>query len=134
MFPRVCECSRSCGCGLVCVRGPVRYRVCVCVCVLFSSYVVVCSCVCSCVGVGTGTGSHPLGWRDVYDAGVRWRQLSEPFDPVFYVDGMTDKGFEEGFGLQTPMVSGQGRVTRYYSEVRWPRMQSRRCWWRWRWR
>jgi hypothetical protein len=64
-----------------------------------------------------GSGSHPLGWRDVFDTAVRWRQESEPFDPVFYVDGMTHKGFEEGFGLQTPMTTGQARVVRYYSEV-----------------
>ncbi len=61
-----------------------------------------------------------MGWRDVYDVAVRWRQHSEPFDPVFYVDGMTHTGFEEGFGLQTPMVSGHQRVTRYFSEVRVP--------------
>ena len=74
--------------------------------------------VCPIVVVAPGKGRHVLGWRDVYDVAVRWRQESEPFDPVFYVDGMTHVGFEEGFGLQTPMVSGQTRVTRYYSEVR----------------
>lgn len=62
------------------------------------------------------TKSHPFGWRDCYDAGVRWRQVSEPFDPVFYIDGLTRTAFEEGFGLQTPMVSGQNLVVRYYPQ------------------
>jgi hypothetical protein len=57
-------------------------------------------------------------WRDAYDIAVRWRQESEPFDPIFYIDGLSQEAFEEGFGLQTPMVAGQMRVARYYSQVR----------------
>lgn len=63
------------------------------------------------------TSSHSLTFRDVYDAAVRWRQISEPFDPVFYIDGLSRAAFEEGFGLQTPMVSGQNLVPRYYPQV-----------------
>jgi hypothetical protein len=84
-------------------------------------------CVLVSVGVGdrqrfirvrvSGKGDHACDWRDVYDIAVRWRQQSEPFDPVFYIDGMTPAAFAEGFGLQTPMVSGQQRVVRYHSEV-----------------
>jgi tetratricopeptide (TPR) repeat protein len=57
---------------------------------------------------------HTFGWRDFYDIGVKWRQFSEPNDPVFWIDYMTKEAFEEGFGLQTPMVTGQLKVPRYY--------------------
>ena len=57
---------------------------------------------------------HPFGWRDFFDVGVKWRQFSEPNDPVFWIDYMTKKAFEEGFGLQTPMITGQLHVPRYY--------------------
>lgn len=65
-----------------------------------------------------GNKRHTVGARDVYDVAVRWRQMSEPFDPVFYIDGLSRAAFEEGFGLQTPMVSGQNLVVRYYPQVR----------------
>ena len=65
-----------------------------------------------------GARTHAMASRDVYDVAVRWRQVSEPFDPVFYIDGLTRAAFEEGFGLQTPMVSGQNLVVRYYPQVR----------------
>lgn len=60
-------------------------------------------------------GHHPFGYRDLFDIVVRWRQLSEPNDPVWWIDGLLRESFEEGFGLQTPMLSGQLRCIRYYS-------------------
>ena len=53
-------------------------------------------------------------WRDVVDIGVMWRQASEPFDPVWWIDRLTQESFQQGFGLQTPMVHGQTNVVRYY--------------------
>ena len=61
--------------------------------------------------VGTGPGQHPVGYRDLFDVAVRWRQLSEPNDPVWWIDRLTPSAFREGFGLQTPMVNGQLKVT-----------------------
>jgi len=58
-------------------------------------------------------GYHGMAWRDALDVAVQWRQLSEPFDPVFWVDQLTPRAFAEGFGLQTPLVQGQYRVPRY---------------------
>ena len=58
--------------------------------------------------------AHPFGWRDFFDIAVKWRQFSEPNDPVFWIDNMTKEAFEEGFGLQTPMITGQLHVPRYY--------------------
>lgn len=54
--------------------------------------------------------THVATWRDVYDVCVRWRQLSEPFDPVWWIDRLTRESFEDGFGLQTPLVQGQMEV------------------------
>lgn len=80
-----------------------------------------------------------MWWRDLFDIAVRWRQASEPFDPVWWIDRLTAESFAGGFGLQTPMVrditvttdatqhltaftlhpvveqvSGQAKVVRYY--------------------
>jgi len=46
-----------------------------------------------------------VGWRGLMQIAVAWRQLSEPHDPVFWVDQMTWHAFDDGFGLQTPLVS-----------------------------
>lgn len=59
---------------------------------------------------GKGLGAHRVGYRDVFDVAVRWRQLSEPNDPVWWIDRLTTEAFSEGFGLQTPMVNGQLKV------------------------
>lgn len=63
----------------------------------------------------TKEGQHLFGYRDLFDIIVKWRQLSEPSDPVWWIDGLQRESFEEGFGLQTPMLSGQLRCIRYYS-------------------
>lgn len=60
-----------------------------------------------------GAGEHPVGFRDLFDVAVRWRQLSEPNDPVWWIDRLTPEAFREGFGLQTPMVNGQLKVMFY---------------------
>lgn len=57
---------------------------------------------------------HDFGWRDMYDVLVKWRQYSEPNDPVWWVDLLSPEQFEEGFGSHTPMISGQTKVVRYY--------------------
>ncbi len=63
------------------------------------------------IGTGMGTGRrgvalcHTLGWRDVMDVAVRWRQVSEPGDAVWWVDRMPTRAFQEGYGLQ---VMGMG--------------------------
>ena len=58
---------------------------------------------------------HPFGWRDFFDIAVKWRQVSEPNDAVWWIDGLTTQAFEDGFGLQTPIVNGQLKTIRYYS-------------------
>jgi hypothetical protein len=44
----------------------------------------------------------------------RWRQLSEPADQVVWVDLLTPREFEAGFGSHTPMYSGQTKTVRYF--------------------
>jgi tetratricopeptide (TPR) repeat protein len=61
------------------------------------------------------TGYHGMCWRDLFDVSVQWRQLSEGFDPVFWLDQLTSKAFSEGFGLQTPLVQGQCHNPRYFA-------------------
>lgn len=59
------------------------------------------------------TKTHTFNWRDLYDIAVRWRQVSEPGDPVWWIDRFPAKAFEEGFGLQTPLVNGHLTTVRY---------------------
>ena len=62
-----------------------------------------------------GQTSSKLTWRKFFDIAVRWRHISEPGDPVFWIDTLPRKAFEDGFGLQTPIVNGQLKTIRYYS-------------------
>jgi len=64
------------------------------------------------------SGRHEFGWRDAMDIVVKWRQLSEPNDQVLWVDLLTRKEFEAGFGSHTPMYSGQTKCVRYYMNFR----------------
>jgi len=63
---------------------------------------------------GLNSIEHTFGWRDMYDVLVKWRQYSEPNDPVWWVDLLSPEQFAEGFGSQTPLISGQMHVVRYY--------------------
>jgi hypothetical protein len=56
----------------------------------------------------------PFSYRDIMDIAVRWRQVSEPNDPVWWIDLLTKESFSNGFGLQTPLVTGHCHVPRYY--------------------
>ena len=44
---------------------------------------------------GGRTGAHTMGWRDALDIMVRWRQLSEPNDPVWWIDRLSPEAFTE---------------------------------------
>ncbi|CAN1324635.1 Suppressor of RPS4-RLD 1 [Linum perenne] len=56
---------------------------------------------------------YMLSWHDLYSLAVRWRQISEPCDPVVWIDKLSEE-FNSGFGSHTPMILGQSRVIRYY--------------------
>jgi hypothetical protein len=55
-----------------------------------------------------------LGWRDLADIIVDWRQISEPNDAVWWVDQLDEHTFTQGYGSQTPIIHGQCNVIRYY--------------------
>jgi len=63
-------------------------------------------------------GRHTFGWRDAMDILVKWRQLAEPNDQVVWVDLLTRREFEQGFGSHTPMFSGQTKCVRYFMNFR----------------
>eukprot|EP00597_Dinobryon_sp_UTEXLB2267_P007522 CAMPEP_0170087962 /NCGR_PEP_ID=MMETSP0019_2-20121128/22325_1 /TAXON_ID=98059 /ORGANISM="Dinobryon sp., Strain UTEXLB2267" /LENGTH=707 /DNA_ID=CAMNT_0010305907 /DNA_START=423 /DNA_END=2546 /DNA_ORIENTATION=+ len=61
-----------------------------------------------------GTDKHYFGWRDYFDGYVRWRQLSEPMDSVWWADRFPLSS--RGQSIFTLLV-GNGHVqpVRYYS-------------------
>ncbi|WRX10011.1 Tetratricopeptide repeat - like 5 [Theobroma cacao] len=54
-----------------------------------------------------------MSWQDVFSLAVKWRQISEPCDPVVWVNKLSEE-FNSGFGSHTPMVLGQAKVVRYF--------------------
>ncbi|KAH9663845.1 Suppressor of RPS4-RLD 1 [Citrus sinensis] len=60
------------------------------------------------------SSGHPkMSWQDVYTLAVKWRQISEPCDPVVWVNKLSEE-FNSGFGSHTPMILGQAKVVRYF--------------------
>lgn len=59
-------------------------------------------------------GRPTMSWREVYNLAVKWRQISEPCDPVVWVNKLGEE-FNAGFGSHTPLLLGQAKVVRYFS-------------------
>ncbi|CAI8588945.1 unnamed protein product [Vicia faba] len=57
--------------------------------------------------------SRHMSWKDIYSIAARWRQISEPCDPVVWVNKLSEE-FNSGFGSHTPMILGQAKVVRYF--------------------
>ncbi|RWR81440.1 suppressor of RPS4-RLD 1 [Cinnamomum micranthum f. kanehirae] len=58
-------------------------------------------------------GRSMMSWQEVYNLGVKWRQISEPCDPVVWINKLSEE-FNSGFGSHTPMILGQAKVVRYF--------------------
>ncbi|KAM7251670.1 hypothetical protein ACFE04_023553 [Oxalis oulophora] len=58
-------------------------------------------------------GCPLMTWQDIYSIAVKWRQISEPCDPVVWVNKLSEE-FNSGFGSHTPMILGQAKVVRYF--------------------
>lgn len=58
-------------------------------------------------------GRSMMRWQDVYSLAVKWRQVSEPCDPVVWINKLSEE-FNAGFGSHTPMILGQAKVVRYF--------------------
>ncbi|OVA17057.1 Tetratricopeptide repeat-containing domain [Macleaya cordata] len=59
------------------------------------------------------SGRSTMSWQDVYSLAVKWRQISEPCDPVVWVNKLSEE-FNCGFGSHTPLILGQAKVVRYF--------------------
>jgi hypothetical protein len=64
----------------------------------------------NCVGGWT----HKLGWRDLYDAAVRWRHVAEPNEATFYVDFLED----ESVAMQAAFITEQHATHKFVPAVR----------------
>ena len=58
----------------------------------------------SCNSQQPGKAHGVFGWRDAIDVLVRWRFITEPADPILWVDGLPQQNLEEGFGSYTPLL------------------------------
>ncbi|KAF5191664.1 Suppressor of rps4-rld [Thalictrum thalictroides] len=59
------------------------------------------------------SGLCAMSWQDIYALAVKWRQISEPCDPVVWVNKLSEQ-FNSGFGSHTPLILGQAKVVRYF--------------------
>ncbi|CAM8901012.1 unnamed protein product [Rhodiola kirilowii] len=59
------------------------------------------------------SGHSMMPWHDIYSLAVKWRQISEPCDPVVWINRLSEE-FDAGFGSNTPMILGQAKVVRYF--------------------
>ncbi|KAJ7952789.1 suppressor of RPS4-RLD 1 [Quillaja saponaria] len=59
------------------------------------------------------SSSRSMSWQYVYSLAVKWRQISEPCDPVVWINKLSEE-FNSGFGSHTPMILGQAKVVRYF--------------------
>lgn len=53
-------------------------------------------------------------WINVVSHIIALRQISEPLDTVYWINGLSEVQFKEGFGASTPMISNSVKVYRYY--------------------
>ncbi|KAK9165906.1 hypothetical protein Scep_001097 [Stephania cephalantha] len=58
-------------------------------------------------------GNNMMSWKEVYSIAVKWRQISEPCDPVVWINKLSEE-FNSGFGSHTPLIVGQAKVVRYF--------------------
>ncbi|KAL9229808.1 hypothetical protein vseg_005237 [Gypsophila vaccaria] len=61
----------------------------------------------------SGSARATMSWQEVYSLAVKWRQISEPCDPVVWINKLSEE-FTAGFGSHTPIILGQLIVTRYF--------------------
>ena len=54
-------------------------------------------------------------WINVVSHIIALRQISEPLDTVYWINGLSEVQFKEGFGASTTMISNSVKVYRYYN-------------------
>ncbi|EAL50030.1 TPR repeat protein [Entamoeba histolytica HM-1:IMSS-B] len=55
-----------------------------------------------------------MGWREIAEILVKFRQVAEPADGAIWIDKLPRQQFEEGFGSNTTLKTAQTRVARYW--------------------
>ncbi|XP_051126901.1 suppressor of RPS4-RLD 1 [Andrographis paniculata] len=58
-------------------------------------------------------GRPTMPWHSIYSVAVKWRQISEPSDPVLWINNLSEE-HDSGFGSETPLILGQTKVVRYF--------------------
>ncbi|EPS60222.1 hypothetical protein M569_14582, partial [Genlisea aurea] len=58
-------------------------------------------------------GRPSLAWESVYSLAIKWRQISDPRDPVFWVNKLSED-CTSGFGSHTPLVLGHSKIVRFF--------------------
>ncbi|KAL0926810.1 hypothetical protein M5K25_003061 [Dendrobium thyrsiflorum] len=59
------------------------------------------------------SSNRSFSWKDIYSIAVKWRQISEPCDPVVWIDKLSEEA-DSGVGYQIPILLGQAKVVRYF--------------------
>ncbi|XP_067018198.1 tetratricopeptide repeat protein 13-like isoform X1 [Acropora muricata] len=54
-----------------------------------------------------------ISWREIFDVAVKWRRISDPEQPVFWLDMMPEKSVKAGFNFRMNLLRGQLKSVRY---------------------
>ncbi|XP_015750500.1 PREDICTED: tetratricopeptide repeat protein 13-like [Acropora digitifera] len=50
-----------------------------------------------------------MSWREIFDVAVKWRRISDPEQPVFWLDMMPEKSVKAGFNFRMNLLRYFGR-------------------------
>ncbi|XP_073230199.1 tetratricopeptide repeat protein 13-like [Porites lutea] len=64
-------------------------------------------------GRSSKNNQKKASWRSMFDVAVKWRRLSDPEQPVFWLDMMPDKSVKSGFNFRMNLLRGQLKSVRY---------------------
>ncbi|KAJ9442032.1 Suppressor of RPS4-RLD 1 [Diplonema papillatum] len=64
--------------------------------------------------VGSKSNGLTCPWKALFSSAVKWRQVVDQRDTVYWIDGLSEESLREGFGVQTPMIIGEQKVVKYH--------------------
>ena len=76
------------------------------------------ACGLACFCVAQMAQKQQMGWREIAEIFIKFRQVAEPADGIVWIDKLPKQQVEEGYGSNTTMKTAQTRVARY-----WPMYQ-----------
>ncbi|XP_068752417.1 tetratricopeptide repeat protein 13-like [Montipora capricornis] len=59
------------------------------------------------------TNHNKRSWRDIFEVAVKWRRISDPEQPVFWLDMMPERSVKAGFNFRINLLRGQLKSVRY---------------------